>query len=480
MRLTWVQPEDLIRHELRQSAQQGRDVADIRRRWAATGLPVAPPYGGASGDVADPRQRALAVELLDELDRMPDPTAGAEPDGWPEIVATLGPDTDSPAAVDRTRLRGAWWGRIVGCVLGKPVEKIPRQGIEEILRGTGRWPLQRYFTAVGLDPDVTGRWPWNKASRGTSLEENISGVPEDDDINYTLMALRLLENRLRENRLRENRLRPHRAAEQHGADFTADDVARAWLLDLPVGRAFTAERVALRNLLEGLSPPATALTHNPFREFIGAQIRTDLYGWVNPGRPRRAAEWAWRDASVSHARNGLYGAMFVAAAASVAVTGAGIDAAIDAGTAVVPPTSRMATAIRLGRELGADPRYQQDPRGAYQALETAFADVHWVHALNNMALVCFALTAGRGDVTRTLGLTVMGGWDTDSNGATVGGLIGAAAGPGAIAEHWTRPLAGGLHTSIPGENGVAVDTLIERTAAVAAAVASPVLTSERS
>lgn len=452
MRLTWVQPEDLIRHELRQSAQQGRSVEDIRRRWAATGLPVDAPYGGASTDVGSPQQRALALELLDELDRLPDTTADAEPDSWSDIAASLGPSTDSAAGTtaDPDRLRGAWWGRIVGCVLGKPVEKIPRRGIEEILRSTRRWPLDRYFTAAGLDPQVSRRWPWNKASRGTSLEENIAGVPEDDDINYTLMALRLLENR--------------------GADFTADDVARGWLLDLPAGRAFTAERVALRNLLDGLTPPETALTRNPFREFIGAQIRTDLYGWVNPGRPRRAAEWAWRDASVSHSRNGRYGAMFVAAAGATAVTGADVTAILDAGAAAVPPQSRMAGAIRLGRELGADRAHQLDPHGAYAALEAAFPELHWVHAVNNIALVCFALTAGDGDFTRTLGLTVMGGWDTDSNGATVGGLLGATTGGRAIDDYWTRPLGSGLHTSIPGENGVGVDDLVARTAAVTDAV----------
>ena len=65
-----------------------------------------------------------------------------------------------------------------------------------------------------------------------------------------------------------------------------------WLVDLPAGRTFTAERVAYRNLLDGISPPLTARIRNPFREWIGAQIRTDLYGWVNAGSPRRAAEWA--------------------------------------------------------------------------------------------------------------------------------------------------------------------------------------------
>ncbi len=32
-------------------------------------------------------------------------------------------------------------------------------------------------------------------------------------------------------------------------------------------------------------PPETALIRNPYREWIGAQIRADLWGWVSPAQP---------------------------------------------------------------------------------------------------------------------------------------------------------------------------------------------------
>jgi ADP-ribosylglycohydrolase len=450
MRVTWVQPEDLVRHELWQSEREGRDVGAIRARWASGGTVVEPPYVGASPEVATAEQRALAEELLLELDALPDVTADSEPSDWPDISATITPAVAPSGAAPAyggglgDRLHSAWLGRALGCVLGKPVEKIPRAGIEAILRSTGRWPLDRYFTAVGLDPAVSEQWPWNKASRPTSLEENIDGTPEDDDINYTLMALRVLE--------------------LHGADFTSDDVAQGWLLDLPAGRAFTAERVAYRNLLEGLSPPLTARVRNPFREWIGAQIRTDLYGWVNPGDPLRAAEWAWRDASVSHTRNGLYGAMFVAAMASEALVASSVGTVLDVGASVVPSGSRMARAIEFGRGLAAT---TSDPTEAYAALEAEFAGMHWVHALNNTALVAYALEAGAGDFDRSICLTVMGGWDTDSNGATVGAVAGALGGTAAIAPRWSDPLKNRMSTSIPGCDGQTFDDVAARTLAVA-------------
>jgi ADP-ribosylglycohydrolase len=328
----------------------------------------------------------------------------------------------------------------VGCLLGKPVEKIPREGIREILQATGRWPLSGYFTAVGLPDAVAARWPWNRRSAPTSLAENIDGMPEDDDINFALLALRILETR--------------------GRDFTSADVAEAWLDWLPAARVFTAERVAYRNLLLGLTPPATARRHNPFREWIGAQIRTDVYGWVNPGRPDAAAELAYRDAVVSHVRAGVYGALWVAAMTSAALVAADVDAVLDAGEAVLPPESRFATAVREARALGTG---AADWEAVLDAIHARHGHLHWVHVQNNAALVAAALAYGRGDLERSICAVVSGGWDTDSNGATVGSVTGALTGAANLPGRWVEPLHGHLHSSIAGFDEIGFDELAERT-----------------
>ncbi|MFI7094511.1 ADP-ribosylglycohydrolase family protein [Streptomyces lydicus] len=457
LRVTWVQPEDLLGHELRQAAEDGRDAAGIARRWQAAGGPPAPDRAGASPGPAGPALRRLATTLLDELALLPAPLAADEPTDLTAVQracapgplprrAGARPDQDRTAA----RLEAAWLGRAAGCLLGKPVEKLPLDGIRALARSTGNWPLTSYFTGAGLDPEVAARYPWNRRSAATSLAENIDGMPEDDDLTYPLLGLLLLE--------------------RHGPGFTTADVARLWLDELPAGRTFTAGRVAYRNLLDGIEPPHTARHRNPFREWIGAQIRADVHGWTRPGDPAGAAAQAWRDAVLSHTGNGVYAAMFTAAALAEAAGGrADVHGALRAGLAVIPPRSRLARAVRLGIAAA-----REEPTGTAEGfaavadrLHTVHGHHHWVHAVPNAALLAAALTHADGDFAGSICRAVSGGWDTDSNGATAGSLAGLLAGsPAALPESWTAPLRGRLTSSVGGQAVHAFGTLARRTAAL--------------
>ncbi len=80
-----------------------------------------------------------------------------------------------------------------------------------------------------------------------------------------------------------------------------------------------------------------------------------------------------------------------------------------------------------------------------------------MHSLNNnISLIAYAPEAGGGEFDRSNCLTVMGGWDTDSNGARVGAVTGALAGADGIAPRWTDPLRGRLVRSIPDATGPAL------------------------
>ena len=453
MRLTWAQPEDLVAAELAALREQGASeeaLAEVERRWTRHGGDPELQPSGASAEPAPPALRGLARELLDELVTL-QPVSADEPDDWAGIEALLpaAPNLPRPVLADPDRVRGAWYGRSVGCLLGKPVEKIPRPGIEEIARATGNWPIAGYFTARGLPAEVAARWPWNRRSAPTSLVENIDGMPEDDDLNFALLALGMLE--------------------EHGVELTTDDVATAWLANLPAGRVFTAERAAYRNLLDARPVPETATHHNPFREWIGALIRADVHGWAHPGDVRAAARQAWIDARLSHTRNGLYGASWAAALCSASLVADDPEAVLDAADTVVPPGSRLAAALAVGREVGADlAAARLDTEAALDALHDRFGGLHWVHTLNNAALIACALQSGTPKpptdrFDHGIALAVAGGWDTDSAGATVGSVLGALGGAATIDSRWTAPLHGRLATSLPGSAERSIDDLAERT-----------------
>lgn len=442
VRVTWVQPEDLVGHELRQAAEDGRDARAVARRWYEAG--GAPPRRAGASTAPAPELRALAERLLDELALLESPLDRDEPTELAAIRAAC-PDWPAPRtqppSVSQDRLHAAWLGRAAGCLLGKPVEKLPLAGIRALARATGNWPLTTWFTARGLPAELTATYPWNRRSAPTSLAENIDGMPEDDDLNHPLLTVLLLQ--------------------RYGPSFTTCDLARLWLDELPAGRTFTAERVAYRNLLDGIEPPHTARYRNPFREWIGAQIRADVHGWTHPGDPSAAAEQAHRDAVLTHTANGVYGAMFTAAMlAEAAGGGSDVHGCLAAGLRVVPPRSRFAHAVRFG--VGAARGDGFD--AAVDRLHAEYGGHHWVHVLPNAALLAAALTHADGDFSDSICRAVSGGWDTDSNGATAGSLAGLLAGsPDALPDRWTTPLKNRLATSVPGFDSIGFDALAEQT-----------------
>ena len=442
MRLTWVQPEDLLLHAFVQARSEGVDTAALEAQWTEAGGRLVVPMSGAADEPAAPALRALAGRLLSDLDVL---TPSSHFDGQAAVrraAALDGPCPDARRLADA--VHGGWLGRAAGCLLGKPVEKIPRAGIEEILRDTGRWPLDDWFTAEGLSPEVAARWPWNRRSAPTSLAENIDGMPEDDDLNFAVLALRLLQ--------------------QHGEDLTTADVAKAWLDNLPAGRVFTAERVAYRNLLEGVDPECAALVRNPFREWIGALIRADVHGWVHPGSASAAVRTAWADARLSHTGAGVEGALWVAAAAAVAVAADDVQHVLDASQHVLVPGGLLDGAVRRGLELG---RSRVSDAEALDALHDEYGHLHWVHVANNAASIAFALARGDGDFGRSISLAVTAGWDTDSVGATVGGLVGAVVGADGLPTRWVAPIDDRLATSLPGPAELSLKGLADATVALA-------------
>lgn len=337
------------------------------------------------------------------------------------------------------RVLGGWLGRIAGNMLGKPVEQgevWTRDRIDRYLRRTAALPLTDYLPEPPADDDGPALRPeWRDCVRG-----RVHGSCRDDDIDYTILGLHLLET--------------------HGFAFSTEQVGDLWLLRLPYLQTFTAERAAYRNLANGLKPPLTATYDNPYQEWIGALIRADIHGWTSPGAPHRAAGLARRDAVLSHTGNGVYGAQWAAALIAAAFTAPTVRAAVDTALAVIPPGSRLARTVRRVVSLHEAHMSWED---ALATLTDETAGLHWIHVVPNAAVLTAGLLYGDGDFTRTLALTVRGGLDTDSNGATAGSVAGVLTGADAIPAQWKDPLEDTVRSAVFGFDGVRISELADRT-----------------
>ncbi len=77
----------------------------------------------------------------------------------------------------------------------------------------------------------------------------------------------------------------------------------------------------------------------------------------------------------------------------------------------------------------------------------------------------WALCSSTADYAAAVGDAVMAGWDTDCNGATVGGLWGLL--HGRIPAEWTDPWDGRVAVGLAGHGELALDDLVERTVVLA-------------
>lgn len=335
------------------------------------------------------------------------------------------------------KIAGAFLGRAAGCTLGHPVEGWTVADMEQLAR----------WAKTAFPP--TDYWPVHPKPEEMKdyLRGNIRAVPVDDDIAYTLLGLLILE--------------------QYGQGFTTDHVAAAWKDYLTL--AYTAERVALDNLQKGIPPSKAGEMNNPFQEWIGADIRSDPWAYAAPGFPERAAEFAYRDAYLSHRRNGIYGAMFFAAAISAAFVVEDPIEAIKIGLTEIPRACRLAHDIAWALKTAPTLKSWRDARAA---VDKRFAGMHPVHTNNNACLTVFGLYLGQGNFTATIGVTVAMGLDNDCTAATAGSLLGAILGKNRIPDHWWKPFRNRVSTYLRNAESFSISDVIARFARVASSVIS--------
>lgn len=427
---------ETLETERLQCEDEGRDLTGVREEFERL----------LALELEDPAHWPDGFALLDKAIQLP--MRADYPYREPSDLAGIRaerpprPSLPSPAISPARRLdqiHGAWLGRCCGCLLGKPPEGWPRERIWGYLQAVGNWPLAGYFH---LDAPAEVRERFSIVP-GRAYIDEVECMPEDDDLNYTVIALAVMK--------------------RWGSEFTANDMATFWYDHLPMGHTWSAERVALRNLAMMIGPPQSALFRNPFREWIGAQIRADFFGYVAPGNPERAAEYAFRDASLTHCKNGIYGAMWVAAMLAAAAVTDDPRTILLAGLAQIPARCRLAEAIHEVLQWHGEGVAYDDAVERIHSHYNERRPHDLVHVISNAMIVAVGLLWGDLDFGRSICRAVQCGFDTDCNGATVGSIIGMILGAEKLPAAWTAPLHDTLLTGVAGYHRVAISALARET-----------------
>ena len=444
-----VDLEGLVKREIFQRKLEGCDTEGLDSKLASMNKneeTLAAFYKLLEALPADPQLRADEPDELNEIQALRPAKQGIYPLKASDDVLS-------------DKFYGAWLGRSVGCALGKPIEQgcymggqDGRPGWENVklwFEGADAWPISGYtpgHSRAEHEYNLT-------ISSGSinSTRERIAFMETDDDIRYTVLGLVLLE--------------------QKGLDWTSFDVGKLWHERLPYTSVCTAETQAYLNFAlvtnhwEYAQPADWAekvkwvrTYRNPCRELIGAQIRVDAYAYAAAGNPGLAAELCWRDASFSHVRNGIYGAMFFGAAIACAFALDDPEKIIGAGLNEIPKNCRFVRDIRTAVSIAKEAK---EPAELASRLHSAFNYYGRLHTNSNAALCAASIVFARGDFERAITTAVLG-WDTDCNGATVGSLMGAMLGASAIPEKWKAPLHDTLYSEIPDFHPIAISECARR------------------
>ncbi|KRE34261.1 ADP-ribosylglycohydrolase family protein [Paenibacillus sp. Soil724D2] len=446
----WERLKDIVHLEIIQRGEEGCDVSGFHDKWATAG--------------EDETKLMAVYHQLMELE-ISGNFPYREPSDLPSILA-MRPEGPRKLTADKSetewlnQFQGAWLGRSIGCALGKPFEnrqfmdgsggRAGWKNIELWFKGADAWPIRGYTpgssrASAQYDLKVN---EWCQKS----WKEHIQFMESDDDIRYTVLGLILLEEK--------------------GLDFDSWDIGKLWHKYLSYQQVCTAETQSYLNFAQVTSHMQGEKTEdwaqksewvrtwlNPYREWIGAQIRADGFAYGAAGNPELAAELAWRDASFSHVKNGIYGEMFVAAMIAAAFNETDNGRIVEIGLSEIPRDSRLAHDIRQAVEIA---RSAVDQLDLVDRIWEAFKHYHCVHTNNNAALVAASLIFAKDDFELAITTAVLGGWDTDCNGATVGSIMGAKLGADKLPAYWAEPLHDTLYAEVTGFHPIVISDCAKR------------------
>ena len=317
-------------------------------------------------------------------------------------VAPACADREINAAEYLDRLRGMWFGQLIGNHSGRALEGL-------------------YQTRDGA-PDSEFSWVIK-----TSESDPWSG---DDDTNFEYLYLHTLET--------------------FGLEPNAAQIQAHWDAHVTLTGVYIANRQAWYLMDHGYQIPDTgSFRFNMHAYAIDSQITTESLGALAPGMPQWAIDSVRRFGGVSNEGFALHAAQFYAALYAYAAFESDPEVLVELAQNVVPTTSRSWQAIQDVRDWYEADMLDGVPdwRATRQFVYDYYVNYdngrfrNWVESTINLALTTLAILYGQGEFEDTIRIGVLCGYDADCNPATAGGLIGLVLGYDALPTELTSSAA---------------------------------------
>lgn len=301
--------------------------------------------------------------------------------------------------------------------------------------------------AIGDSFGDAARGADNQRDYGITTDFNKGASWSTDDTEFALMTAKLLI--------------------EHEGDFTSDDVVNMWFkyvaTEDELKRGGVSEVEACNNLRRGLRPPQSGM-YNAYYMSDGAAMRSGPIGIVCAGDPERAAELAYRDACVSHYREGIWGAQAVAVAVSLAMVDADMEEIMEAIFKLTPQDSWFCET--LNRALNIVKEADGNIADAWMPLHNELFSTHRSTVAEALPEVFGCLMLENKSFKSGLILAGNFGRDADTIGAIAGAVLGAKYGAKNIPDKWKEKTRYPSGTCLSFTKGIDIFEYAEKLAAL--------------
>lgn len=377
------------------------------------------------------------------------------------LVVSLSVPVSAQTRLDDTvlsdRWQGFWLGQSIGNWTGLVTEmdKVGGQGRQ------GEFYTQQDWT--GLDEPAI--WSDKPSEISDTIDfilrrpGEVWGADDDTDIEYMYLWTM--------HRFGKAKLTPHEIQEawlQHIYDekkptpFGADESGYQNYL-------WVSNQTAHELMLKGVVPPQTsAPSNNPHGDMIDAQLTTEIFGLLAPGRPGVALDLAYLPVRTAGAGDAVLAAEFYIVLHALA-------AERPRGAVTTEDVFNMAQVARRHLPEGSTParmfdfirgrydagfsweetrdalyvRYQIEQRDGYSVTQRGLYCNGCFASGINFAASLVSLFYGGGDLKETIKIATLCGWDSDNPAATWGGLLGFMLGRNEIERLFGESLSDNFH-----------------------------------